>query len=78
MQVRETFMKLLRPGLDFRAAFRSYVERRLNRGANRDLNEEEKTKMISSIALGRKDMHNLLIDVGISMKKTEVFRNQTP
>ena len=67
-------MKILKPGLDFKAAFRSYVEKRMNRmSANRDLDEEEKNKMISSIALGRKDMQHLLTDVGVLMKKNEVF-----
>lgn len=73
-QVRETFMKILRPGLDFKAAFRSYVSKRLTKiSANRDLDEEEKNKIISSIALGRKDMQQLLNDVGVLMKKNEVY-----
>lgn len=66
-------MKILKPGLDFKAAFRTYVGKRLTRiSANREIDEEEKTKIISSIALGRKDMQQLLADVGVSMKKNEV------
>lgn len=68
-------MKLLRPGLNFRKAFQSYAEKLWNRKqarADYDLNEEEKAKMIACIAFGRKDMQNLFIDMGVSMKKNEV------
>jgi hypothetical protein len=66
-------MKLLKPGVDFKGAFKGYVEKRIGRIAlNRAVDEEERNKIISSIALGRKDMQSLLTDVGITMKRNEV------
>jgi hypothetical protein len=68
------FSKLLRPGLDFKAAFHSYAEKRWTRmraRSDRDLDDEEKAKMIASLALGRKDMQRLLFEMGIKMKKYE-------
>lgn len=73
-QVRDTFMKLLRPGFDYKAAFHQHAEklwrRQVARTGNED--EEEKEKMISNIALGRKEMTKLLHNMGISMKKNEI------
>mmetsp|Transcript_28821 Transcript_28821/g.48622 ORF Transcript_28821/g.48622 Transcript_28821/m.48622 type:complete len:1741 (+) Transcript_28821:136-5358(+) len=73
-QVRDTFMKLLRPGFDYKAAFHDHAERLWRKRVARtgDENEEEKEKMISNIALGRKEMTNLLHNMGISMKKNEI------
>ena len=75
LKVRDMFTKLLRPGLDFKAAFHSYAEKRWTRmraRSDRDLDDEEKSKMIASLALGRKDMQRLLFEMGIKMKKYEV------
>jgi hypothetical protein len=59
--------------VDFKGAFKGYVEKRMKRMAqDRAMDDEERNKMLSSIALGRKDMHSLLIDVGITMKRNEV------
>lgn len=59
--------------MDFKGAFKGYVEKRLRKVTqNRNLDEEERNKTIASIALGRKDMHNLLTDVGVTMNRNEV------
>lgn len=75
-QVRDTFMKLLRPGYDYKAAFHQHAEklwRKKIASTDGDYeNEEEKAKMISNIALNRKDMTNLFHHMGISMKKNEI------
>ena len=73
--MRESFLKLLRPGLDFRATFHSYAEKLWNRKASKGevgLSDEEKSKTIACIALGRKDMQKLLVEMGVHMKKNEV------
>ena len=74
-QVRDTFMKLLRPGFDYKAAFHQHAEKLWRRKVARseyELDPEEKEKMISNIALGRKEMGILLHNMGISMKKNEI------
>jgi Ca2+-binding EF-hand superfamily protein len=74
-QVRDTFMKLLRPGFDYKAAFHQHAEKLWRKKVARseyELDEEEKEKMISNIALGRKEMGILLHNMGISMKKNEI------
>lgn len=64
----------MRPGLDFKGAFKGYVEKKLNKlSSTRDMDEEERNKTIASIALGRKDMQLLLADVGVTMKRNEVI-----
>ena len=74
-QVRDTFMKLLRPGFDYKAAFHDHAEkvwRRKVAKAEYELDEEEKEKTLSNLALGRKEMTKLLHNMGISMKKNEI------
>lgn len=60
--------------MDFKGAFKGYVEKKLNKlSSTRDMDEEERNKTIASIALDRKEMQQLLGDVGVTMKRNEVM-----
>ena len=74
-QVRESFLRILKPGLDFKEAFKQFAGRKLRRreaSENRDYNKEERDEFIRQTKLGRKDMTQLLLELGVSMKPHEV------
>eukprot|EP01038_Epipyxis_sp_PR26KG_P011939 gene11939-15981_t len=80
-QVRDSFLKLLRPGVDYYEAFTTYAERlakkRENRVGNYDrLIDEEKQKlvddMVQEMSLKKDDMVDLLRQLGIAMKELEM------
>ena len=74
-QIRDTFMKLLRPGLDFKQTFTEYVEKlwiqeqSRSRGPSKYDNKEQYQE---NMALTKRQMMNLLRQMGISMKDQEM------
>lgn len=74
-QVRESFLRILKPGLDFKAAFKQFAERKIRRreaSENRDYSREEREEIIRQTKLGKKDMTQLLLELGVSMKPHEI------
>lgn len=74
-QVRETFLRILKPGLDFKAAYKLFVDRKIRRkeaSENRDYSKEERDEFIRETKLGKKDMTQLLLELGVSMKPHEI------
>ena len=74
-QVRETFLRILKPGLDFKAAFKQFALRKIRRreaSENRDFSKEERDEIIRDTKLGKKDMTQLLLELGVSMKPHEI------
>lgn len=71
--MRDTFLRLLKPGLDIRSTFLEHAEKKFRHMVDRgDANEEDKEDTIKSITLGKNEMRKLLISVGVSMKPAEV------
>lgn len=72
-QVRDSFLKLLRPGLDFKTTFKEFVERKWKkRNGGADGEEEEKKKFQEELSLSRTEFQGLLSDMGIAMKPDEI------
>ncbi len=72
-QIRDTFMKLLRPGLDFKQTFTEYVEKLWKQEQSRSSSKyDEKEQYQKDLALSKKQMMNLLRQMGISMKDQEM------
>jgi Ca2+-binding EF-hand superfamily protein len=90
--VRDTFLKLLRPGVDYRETFLEYVEKNVfarrvaqwKERKNYDTADEEdlpqldeeleglRKEWLSHTALSKEDMRKLLLQMGISLKETEM------
>ena len=74
-QVRETFLRILKPGLNVKETFKRFAEQKLQR---REKNEgmqyrgEDRTKQLNEMSLTRKEMTQLLLDIGVSMKPYEI------
>jgi hypothetical protein len=74
-QVRETFLRILKPGLNFKETFKNFAERKLQRleqVEGMEYRGEDRVKMINETKLNRKEMTALLRDLGVSMKPHEI------
>ncbi len=72
-QIRDTFMKLLRPGLDFKQTFTEFVEKLWKQEQSRSSSKyEEKDQYQRDLALNKRQMMSLLRQMGISLKDQEM------
>lgn len=73
-QVRDAFLKLLRPGVDFKSTFVEYAEKAIKRRERSadDLDESDRKRMVSELALKKIEMKNLFLQLGIVMKECEM------
>jgi len=72
--VKDAFLKVLRPGVDYQAAFTEYAARMMRRGGDDPdrMDKEEKDRAMSEIAIPKNQMVGLLQELGLSLKPTEV------
>lgn len=67
--VKDAFLKVLRPGVDYKATFREYARRR---GGDMDrMDKEEKAQALAEIAVPKAKMLGLLEEMGLALKPTE-------
>ena len=66
--VRDAFMKIMRPGLDYRQTFTAFADKRLPR----DMDPEERKRRQDRIGLTKEQLGQLLRDMGVAMKPTEM------
>lgn len=73
-QVRDSFLKLLRPGIDYKEIFKDVVRRKAARQGTdfSDLSEEERKALNAEMSLTKADMVNVLKTLGIAMKPGEL------
>lgn len=65
---RDMFMKLLRPGVDYNAAFEAYYEKRMKRAAAESKEDDDKFE----IALSKNEMKKFLRQLGFDIKPHEL------
>ena len=73
-QVRDSFLKLLRPGIDFKEIFKDVVKRKAARQGTdvSDLSEEDRKALNAEMSLSKADMVGVLKLLGIAMKPGEL------
>ena len=74
-QVRDSFIKLLRPGIDFKAVFKDVVRKKILKLHGTDINtldESELKQMSEDISLNKNEMIKVLSILGIAMKSGEL------
>ena len=76
--VRDMFMKLLRPGVDYVRAFEAYVERRLKQkmaeaeSKDQSFGIDAQNRLRSEMSLSKSDMRKFLRSLGFDIKLTEL------
>lgn len=76
-QARESFLKLLRPGVNYEETFEMFAEKMAKRKGNQIGNydymeEEQKGQIRNEISLNKNHMIDLLRQLGITMKEVEL------
>lgn len=70
-QIRDTFVKLLRPGFDYKATFIDFVKKQRQRENDYDDRADEK-ELMGNFAVTKDQMQTLLRQMGIVMKGAEL------
>ena len=74
-QVKETFRKLLRPGIDYQDTFQAFCEKKWSKQGRSSSSQSEainKEAFASQMALTKKEMESLLRQLGIVMNDSEL------
>jgi Ca2+-binding EF-hand superfamily protein len=72
-QVRETFSKLLKPGVDYKQKFTDFATKLMKRRQMQADSKEEKEKYMGELSLSKKTLQDLLLELGIVMKPAEML-----
>ena len=70
--VRDTFMKLLRPGVDYKKTFTEFAEKLKRQREFKNERKNIETDESEEIALSKSQMEKLLLQLGIAMKPVEI------
>jgi Ca2+-binding EF-hand superfamily protein len=70
-QIRDTFMKLLRPGFDIKTTFTDFAKKQRPGSQSRDLYQADDKKSLD-LAVSKDQMQVLLRQMGIMMKESEM------
>ena len=73
-QIRDAFMKIIKPGFDLKGCFTEFAEKQLkkNKERGRESRAESKDEKMKELFLSKNDMAKLLREIGILMKPTEL------
>lgn len=77
-QLRSTFMRLLRPGLDYSAVFKSFVQKHRDSSRSESKDDyyygDEASNSDSKIKLSKKQMQRFLLELGLSLNQSDLDR----